>query len=754
MPSLALHTAKWTLDIATKLVKAKIRLHNTERLTDDMSIVFVVNHFTRLETLLLPYVFNKATGRIVWSLAAADLFVGRVGSFLRQTCNISTKDPERDNIIVKSLLKGDNPWLIFPEGAMVKDKKVIDPSGMFEVYSRKGERRPPHSGAAVFALRAEFYRHKLACLVNAPGQEKNVEAVLERFELDNPDRTLSKFTVIVPVNITYYPIRAGENIFLRVARALSKGELSARALDELSVEGTVLSSDTDIDITLGDPIDVREYLFAPEYSEIVACGLNDMALLESDPRSMFNEATRRLMVRYMSDIYRLTTVNYDHIFATLIRYQNKALFSEREYRNRIFLCVHQIKQMGHHRLHNVLDRTYRDIIYEDPSPKFQDFIDLCVKEGIIKRESDRYFKDLDTARGTADFQTIRSHELTWVIANEIEPLAILTGMVRNITNMDRSLLSKKIRDIFLREDAGMFMEDYEKYFIENESKPKEIGEPFLLVPEKIHAGVVLVHGYLAAPTEVRALAEFLYAAGYAVYVVRLKGHGTAPEDLAETTWEDWYESVNRGYVVIKSLTDEIVLGGFSTGGLLALYGAAQKGQKIRAVFAVNAPLQLKNFYARFAGSLVAMNSLLRKVRRGRGAHDFVEHTPENEHINYVRNPLRGVQELGRAMEALDGALARIEVPTLIIQANEDPVVNPVSGQLIFDKVGTKKKELTMLNRDRHGIINGAGADQVFERIKCFLSYSLAEGSDNRAGGEAVTPENRDGPGDAATIVSA
>src|SRR5690242_4579259 len=79
MGAIALKSTKWALDIATKLIKANIRIHNIEQIKDDMAIVYVVNHFTRLETILLPYILHKYTGKEIWSLAAAELFVGKIG---------------------------------------------------------------------------------------------------------------------------------------------------------------------------------------------------------------------------------------------------------------------------------------------------------------------------------------------------------------------------------------------------------------------------------------------------------------------------------------------------------------------------------------------------------------------------------------------------------------------------------------------------------------------------------------------------
>ena len=188
----------------------------------------------------------------------------------------------------------------------------------------------------MLALRAEYYRHKLACLDARPDGDGGFARALEHFDLTPDTDVLSRRTVIIPVNITYFPMRARDNFVLRMARRFAK-ELDTRAVEELSVEGTVLSEDTDIDITLGEPIDVREYLNKPEYASVMACGLNDMQALETDPGSLFNDAARDLMLRYMASIYQLTTINYDHIFATIIRHQPPQAFSERAYRNRIFL---------------------------------------------------------------------------------------------------------------------------------------------------------------------------------------------------------------------------------------------------------------------------------------------------------------------------------------------------------------------------------------------------------------------------------
>ena len=52
------------------LSKAHIHIHGAEHIPHG-SLLFVINHFTRIETLLMPYQIFKLTDIPVWSLASA-----------------------------------------------------------------------------------------------------------------------------------------------------------------------------------------------------------------------------------------------------------------------------------------------------------------------------------------------------------------------------------------------------------------------------------------------------------------------------------------------------------------------------------------------------------------------------------------------------------------------------------------------------------------------------------------------------------
>ena len=98
--------------------KANITLHGQENIPEG-SVIFTANHFTRMETVLLPYHIHAIIKKPVWSLASSELFTGSLEGILDAMGAVSTKDPNRDFVIVKNLISGDDAWIILPEGMMV-----------------------------------------------------------------------------------------------------------------------------------------------------------------------------------------------------------------------------------------------------------------------------------------------------------------------------------------------------------------------------------------------------------------------------------------------------------------------------------------------------------------------------------------------------------------------------------------------------------------------------------------------------------
>src|SRR6516164_4102837 len=58
-----------------------------------------------------------------------------------------------------------------------------------------------------------------------------------------------------------------------------------------------------------------------------------------------------------------------------------------------------------------------------------------------------------------------------------------------------------------------------------------------------HTGFLLIHGLGGTPIEMRYIAQGLARAGYTVHVPQLAGHCGSVDDLTNTGWIDWYQTV-------------------------------------------------------------------------------------------------------------------------------------------------------------------------------------------------------------------
>jgi esterase/lipase/1-acyl-sn-glycerol-3-phosphate acyltransferase len=718
LSKLILQAAKLTIDTAFKASEADIRVHDIENVPEK-NVLYVVNHFTRIETAFLPYVLNKYTGQLVLSLASSTFFSGKFGSLLRSLGAVSTKDPDRDKILTNALLTGKMSVVIFPEGQMIKDKKLIE-KGKLLVYNT-GIRRPPHTGAAKIALRVEMFR-KVIKQILENGDKEELNKIKQNYGINNEDLKgiTEGSTSIVPVNITYYPIRARNNIIKKTVERFT-GPTDGRIAEELEIEGTMLAEGVDIDINFGTPIKISDYLKEKKFIQNVLENRDGQEAGEYINSIDIKKESISIMQKYMRSIYRMTTVNHDHIFAYILKKHPHTAISDYDFKNRASLAIERIKELKLSNFHTTLLKKDENIGADIFHEKYDSFIEEAVANGIVMIDGNKIIKNQSKFSSTYNFHKIRKDNFVEVLNNEIEPLKELTSMLRWIMIKPPFLIRRQIKNTFSRLDLNIFKEDYITHFIEGESKPENIGSPFFMTSIFNRYGVLLIHGYMSAPEEVKLLAEKIFKAGYDVYGVRLRGHGTSPEDLSSRRWEDWYESVNRGYVSIKNSSKEFAVAGFSTGAGLALLQAARKPGKFKAVIPVSAPLRLQDIRTHLTGAVVFFNNILDKFKMNKKKMEFVANNPENPHINYTRNPVKGTYELDQLMNVVERELKNVKIPALIIQGSHDPVVNPQSADEIFEKIGSEKKTLIKVNSVRHGIVRGDELTEVAGHIISFLN---------------------------------
>jgi esterase/lipase len=244
--------------------------------------------------------------------------------------------------------------------------------------------------------------------------------------------------------------------------------------------------------------------------------------------------------------------------------------------------------------------------------------------------------------------------------------------------------------------------------------------PFFLQPTQANGiGVLLIHGLLASPAELRAYGEYLALQGYTVLGVRLRGHGSSPYALREQTYQDWYASVVRGFTMLKAYTPRIFVTGFSTGGVLALKLASENHPEIIAVTAIAIPIQFTNPAFMLVSLLHGTNKLVDLVTAYEGVKPFIENIQEHPLINYRHVPVKALYELRQLIHDLDEFLPLCIRPILILHADGDPVVSVKSAYKVNNAISNADKQLTLLPARKHGILmeNIAG---TWELIDAFM----------------------------------
>ncbi len=711
MVNATFHTTALTLRALDRLLKSNFRADGLENLSERPTM-YVINHFTRAETFIMPYIIWKYAGHYCRSLADAKLFKGPLANYFEQMGVISTKQKDRDKLIIGNLMSGRHNWVIYPEGAMVKTKKLIT-KGKVRLTT-PGHIGPPHRGAAVLALKAEICKRQILQR-HERGDDEAAEALCQEYLIDGVDDLSDAGTVLVPVTISYYPLRPGQNFIKRICQTYF-GELPPRLEEELEIEGNLFLRNTDININFGKPLEigdyVRRYMLASKF----------VPVLRSLDRSnlLLRAQSRKITESFMATIYSNTAINIDHLVCTALHKSTSHRLSLDHLRRAVCLAGFKLRNDPKYRMHPTLGLELVRLLTGSESAVFEDILALGERMEVLKRDGDDIVIDPHKLRLNHMFHSVRVKNPMSVISNELEPFADVVADVDKLINTDPAALRRATADAVLVTDKNDFEQQYRQYFEPKLSHSMEVGEPFLLRAPDSRSGVVLAHGYSSAPAEVRQLAEHLHDQGHNVYAVRLWGHGTAPHNLDEISWQDWLHTYLRGYACLRDTCDHVVLGGFSTGGLIALMAATEIGQPVDGIFSICAPSRLKDIRAAMVPAMNWWNDLLDKFNINKAQIEYVESNAENPHINYRHIYVSGLVQLDKFMKKAMRALPQLQAPALVMHGSNDPTVDPRAADRIYRAIGSEDKEFELVTADRHVIVNGKECDHLYRHIGDFV----------------------------------
>ena len=197
--------------------------------------------------------------------------------------------------------------------------------------------------------------------------------------------------------------------------------------------------------------------------------------------------------------------------------------------------------------------------------------------------------------------------------------------------------------------------------------------------------IVFIHGFSASRVEIDPVVDLIAAEMSAnVYFTRLRGHGQDGKALGETTYEQLLDDTIEAIKIGKSIGDEVVLIGCSTGCSL-IHIAMSQDQNIKAAIYISpnfGPKPIKGQALRIPGAKFLVPLVFGQE------HSFVAKNDEYATCWTTKYPTKALFTIKTTVLAAHQIDHRaIKVPIMMWFSDEDKVVNAKWTRRIASMMG-------------------------------------------------------------------
>lgn len=221
--------------------------------------------------------------------------------------------------------------------------------------------------------------------------------------------------------------------------------------------------------------------------------------------------------------------------------------------------------------------------------------------------------------------------------------------------------------------------------------------------------VLMIHGFVGSLYDNEYLMNYLeFDSHFDVFAKTLPGHHESTK-YQKATFLDWIgfvseaveDLISRGY-------QDIYLIGHSMGGVLASYVASKYNQIKKIVF-INAAFNYIN---------LKQNKI--DILTNKDYKDYIDIFDKALHTS-----IPFFLEFVKLVKEYHQTLNSVYSDTLILQSTIDELVPIENGMVIYNRVKSKKKNLTYLENQRHIVFDGTNENkerkqQIAEYIRLFL----------------------------------
>ncbi|MFF5996258.1 alpha/beta fold hydrolase [Lysinibacillus sp. KU-BSD001] len=226
-------------------------------------------------------------------------------------------------------------------------------------------------------------------------------------------------------------------------------------------------------------------------------------------------------------------------------------------------------------------------------------------------------------------------------------------------------------------------------------------------------GVLFLHGFSGGPYEIQPFANYIKEnTTWVIKTPTFLGHGDA-DALAMEGYkaEHWLMDAEIAYRKLAKQVDEIIIVGFSMGGVMAMYLA--KRYRVKKLVLLSA-----------AAKYVSPSQLVKDIHTM--ADDaFHRKLKENELFRRYQHkfqnvPLSATIQFMKIVRKTEPYIGHITCPVFIVQGALDGIVPSVTAQMLYDKIPAKRKLLYISECGKHHICYSDDCDEWFSKALRFL----------------------------------
>ena len=228
-------------------------------------------------------------------------------------------------------------------------------------------------------------------------------------------------------------------------------------------------------------------------------------------------------------------------------------------------------------------------------------------------------------------------------------------------------------------------------------------------------GCLMLHGYSTHPYGLAEMAQTIADHGMTVSVPRLAGHGTTPDDMDRTGWEDWLISGEEALLELREHCTHIFMGGHSLGATLAMELALKYPDDYRGLIFAGPMMDM----GLVAG--LALPVLKRVLRYMPDPPDKYKIPGSDVVLKYGLISTRATHSYCLGLIELQTKVHLIKKPVLIVHSWRDELARPRNAFWLYRHIGSEDKELLWVRHSDHSYLDRRDKAVYLPKIIEFLT---------------------------------